>query len=417
MYKINKLSRRLSAERRDKATSCFTQLAAQRPVVRQNLPSSDRSRLSASRRSSSRSGAVIVLVVILLPVALLLSAFAINVAYMELNRTELYTATDAAARAGGREFTFTRDQAAAKARAREIAALNDIAGTPLSLADGDFVFGKSTRSNTASRYSFSANGATQNALQVTSRRNSGSPDGPIPLLMPSLLGRSTFESQQTAVASQLELDIALVIDRSGSMAYSVDETAQYPPKPYSAPDGWDFCDPAPPDCRWRNVLTAIDVFLNEAALSPAREQISLTTYNDTAITNQELTLNYALVRNALVPYTNSFCEGGTNIGGGIFQGIDSLVYSPTARQHAVKVVVVLTDGIHNIGADPVWAANEAAAKGSIVFTVTFSAEAQKATMKQAAEKGGGKHFHAANAADLVTAFQEIFRSLPTLLTQ
>jgi Flp pilus assembly protein TadG len=46
--------------------------------------------------AASRRGAVLVLIAILLPVMLLLSAIAINYCYMDLCRTELYTAVDAA---------------------------------------------------------------------------------------------------------------------------------------------------------------------------------------------------------------------------------------------------------------------------------------------------------------------------------
>ena len=55
-------------------------------------------------RTTARRGAVIVLMVLLLPVALLMSAIAINLAYIELARTEMIIATDAATRAGGREI-------------------------------------------------------------------------------------------------------------------------------------------------------------------------------------------------------------------------------------------------------------------------------------------------------------------------
>ena len=52
--------------------------------------------------TSRRDGVVVVLFAIVLPVLLLLSAVAINIAYMQLTRTELKIATDASARAGGR---------------------------------------------------------------------------------------------------------------------------------------------------------------------------------------------------------------------------------------------------------------------------------------------------------------------------
>lgn len=363
-----------------------------------------------------RRGAVLVLVVILLPVVLLLSAFAINVAYMELNKTEMYVAADAAARAGGREFATTRNQGAAIVKAKEFANLNEVAGKPLQLANSDLVFGTSVRIGSG-RYNFVAGGLTPNALAVTANRKNGSLDGSIPLLMPNLFGISSVEYEQQAISTQVEVDIALVIDRSGSMAYAAGEIAAYPPAPYSAPAGWQFCDPAPPDCRWRNVVDGVSVFLDQVQVSPSSEQVSLSTYSDWAITDRDLTDNYNWIKIGLLPYTDQFCAGGTNIGGGINEGLGALKYSPTARPGAAKVIIVLTDGIHNVGSDPYGAAAAAADEGAQIFTITFSDEANQASMQSVALTGGGKHFHANSPFELVNVFREIAMRLPTLLTQ
>ena len=55
--------------------------------------------------SSRRRGAMLPLVAILLPVLLVVGSLVINIAYMELTRTELQVASDAATRAAG-EFEF-----------------------------------------------------------------------------------------------------------------------------------------------------------------------------------------------------------------------------------------------------------------------------------------------------------------------
>lgn len=370
----------------------------------------------SNRYRKPRTGAVLVLMVIMLPVALLLCAFAVNLAYMELNRTELYSAADAAARASGREFTITRNKSLATARGKAIAELNDIAGEPTTLDNSDFVFGTGSRPTT-SKYSFTPGGGNPNAVEVTARRVAGAPDGPIALLMPNLLGVSSFQAQRSSVSTQVEVDIALVIDRSGSMAYGVGEVAAFPPAPASAPRGWVFCDPAPPNSRWLNVVAAVDVFLQELATSPSNELVSLSSYNDVSTTDHDLTSDYDLILRALVPYTNSFCAGGTNIGGGINEGASSLVLSPNARSNAVKVIVLLTDGIHNTGYNPKTAANAAVTGGVVIHTITFSDEADQPLMQSVATLGGGKHFHATSAKDLIAIFQEIAKQLPTLLTR
>ncbi len=366
--------------------------------------------------TQARRGTVTALMAFMLPLIVLMAAFAINLCYMELNRTEMITATDAAVRAGGRELCVTRSTAAAKTRAIAIAAMNDIAGTPLSLHDDDLTFGTSQRPSLADRYDFVSGGGNPNALRVTARRTTGSLDGPIPLLMPSILGVSSFQSSHSAISSQIEVDVALVIDRSGSMAYAATEPAVYPPIPASAPPGWQFCDAAPPDSRWRNVVAGVDVFLNELASTVSNEYVSLSTYNEAAITDEPLTTNYSLIRTSLSNYTNSLCAGGTNIGEGISEGANALIHSPNSRDSAVKVIVLLTDGIHNTGSDPVDTAYAVADNGVMIYTITFSDEADQPRMQAVAYEGSGLHFHASSPSDLMFVFQEIAKRLPTLVT-
>lgn len=374
-------------------------------------------RKRSANRSRHRQGAILLLVAILLPVMFILSAMAINYAYIDLCETELYTATDAAARASGREFTMTRDQSQAITRGKSLAALNKVAGKGLSLNAADFIFGQSTRSSLNSRYTFNSSSNIKNSVQVSANRTSSASDGAIPLFMPNLLGRNNVEISRSAISSAIEVDIALVLDRSGSMAFAADEVAQPFVLPYSAPPGWAFCDPAPPICRWRNLDAAVAVFLNEVQLSPLDELVSLSTYNDTALTDVGLTSNYLSISAGLTPYTNSFCMGATNIGGGINEGIGALQYSPAARPHAAKVIVVMTDGIHNVGYHPIDSAYYAASQGITIFSITFANEADIYLMQHVAAIGGGKHYHANSPADLSTAFQDIAKGLPTILTK
>ena len=87
-----------------------------------------------------------------------------------------------------------------------------------------------------------------------------------------------------------------------------------------------------------------------------------------------------------------------------------------ARSWATRVLIVLTDGIHNTGTDPIYAASQAASENILIYTVTFSTEADIAKMQTVAEIASGKHFHAKNGSELAEAFREIAQSLPTLVT-
>src|SRR5688572_18540768 len=87
-------------------------------------------------RSATRQGAMLVLIAVCLPLCIIMAAFAVDVAWMQLARTELRTATDAAARAGAKELSLSQDQNSARRRAKEAALRNTVAGEPLRLANG-----------------------------------------------------------------------------------------------------------------------------------------------------------------------------------------------------------------------------------------------------------------------------------------
>jgi hypothetical protein len=368
------------------------------------------------RSRIQRRGATLALVAIMLPVIIILAAFAVNVAYMELNRTELRVACDAATRAAGRQYAITGKVGQARTAGKDAAKRNLVAGKGLTLANTDFTFGHSYRPNGVGRYVFAAGATPTNAVQVVAARTKGSKDGPIRLLFPNTLGRSTFEPSETATSTQSEVDVALVMDRSGSMAYAANEITDTSHPPKAAPKNWSFCDPAPPKSRWLDAVAATDVFLKELTSSPGIEQLCFASYSTDAKIEQYLSTNYTLTANSMAAYTAKFCGGSTNIGGGIDQGRIALL-GTGSRAWASKVIVVLTDGIHNTGTDPIDAAKRAAAANIQVFTVTFSMEADQARMQQVAAIGNGKHYHAKDGNDLKQVFKDIANALPTMLTQ
>jgi hypothetical protein len=367
-------------------------------------------------KGKKRRGAVIPLFAIMLPVVLIMAAFAINIAYLELNRTEMIIASDAVSRASGREFMVNNDFNLARQKGRDAGNRNVIAGKPLQLRDSDFVFGQSKRPGLASRYDFTSASGRKNAVEVTVRRDAGSIDGPLPVLLPNPFTKSTINSTYTSRANQLEVDVALVIDRSGSMAYADNEISNPYALPAAAPPGWLFNGPAPNPSRWRDVVFAVNQFLIELEDSPLQEFVSLSTYNHAALIDQDLTQDYDSIRTSLDLYTNYFESGATNIGGGIYEGLGSFMH-PSARQHAAKIIVVLTDGIDTVGSDPVYAAQLASDEEIMVFSITFSQEAGIATMAAVANAGKGKHYHASSGTDLNQVFKDIARQLPLLISK
>src|SRR6476619_7067173 len=130
-------------------------------------------------REENRQGAMLVLIAVCLPLCIIMAAFAVDVAWMQLVRTELRTSTDAAARAGAKELSLAQDTTVAKNMAKTVAKRNLVAGDPLLLADSDIVFGVSTQANDTTRFKFTAGGKQPNALRVTGRRTSGSLSGAV----------------------------------------------------------------------------------------------------------------------------------------------------------------------------------------------------------------------------------------------
>src|SRR5262245_19858624 len=163
-------------------------------------------------RRSNRRGAMLVFIAVCLPLLIIMAAFAIDVAWMQLARTELRTATDSAARAGAKELSLKQDATAARTKAKEAAKRNYVAGQPLVLSDADIQIGKSVQVGTG-RFSFTNGGAKPNGVRVYGKRTSDSKSGPVDLIFSKVLGVENFQPIEVAGSTQLDRDICLVVDR------------------------------------------------------------------------------------------------------------------------------------------------------------------------------------------------------------
>jgi uncharacterized protein YegL len=363
---------------------------------------------------AARRGAMLVLITILLPVLFVLAGMAINLCYIQLIQTKTQIATDAAASAAGRVFAITGDQAAAIQAARDVAARNPIVTKVLPLNEIDFEFGYASRESSNEPYHF-VEGADGNAVRLTTHSLAGGIGGELTPLFPLFGNVIQIRPTRVATSAQLDLDISLVIDRSGSMAYASSEVSAYPPNPMHAPAGWEFGDPIPPHARWLDAIAAVQVFISQLESSPQNEKLSLSVYNHQVSTPQPLTHDYSLIVSSLTHISTNFISGGTNIGDGVLEGIGALGDANRRRPWATPVIILLTDGVHNYGTSPKHAANVARDNKVTVFTLTFSDEANQSRMQEVASISGGKHYHAVTAAQLQLAFREIAAQLPSLI--
>ena len=174
-----------------------------------------------------RRGAVLPLFALLLPILVILCGLAVNTAYVQLISTEMKIATDCAAHAGGRAMSISQSTEAAYSMIEANAAANTVGGYPLGVTmTEDFVqFGRSTRQGQG-RYDFTqvARSAVDNgSARATSISVLASME--VPMLFNAIPGHANVAASRKSVAMQVDRDIALVLDRSGSMLFYKDEVA------------------------------------------------------------------------------------------------------------------------------------------------------------------------------------------------
>ena len=355
---------------------------------------------------------------VLLPMLFFLSTYAINLAYIEAMNADVQVVTDVAVQAVGRAYIQTEDRAAALAAAQEAAQRNPVAGVVLPIQMADLDFGISRRSSMSGGYDFTQIGDTEfgNSVRLVTRSLQNSNTPVLKPVFPTMGANISIRPDRVAVSTQSTMDVALVIDRSGSMAFASDEPASIA-MPATAPPGWQFGDPVPPQARWLDLVAAVDGFTDYLVDSPQYEKVSLSTYSDASSTEAQLTYDYQNIQNGLFSISASFDGGSTAIGTGLREGLAALTDPAVSRSHAVRVMVLLTDGIHNTGVSPENAAKNLQADGVTLFTITFSDFAPQQRMADLAASCGGQHFHATDGAQLFTAFGEIARRLPSLMTQ
>ena len=135
-----------------------------------------------TKQYCDRQGAMLPLIAVAIVILFVAAVLAIDVARMHVVRSELRTATDAAARAAVESLGRTESEADAIDAALAIARLNPVAGEPLDLDPDQIVFG-SAQQNADGTFTFFAEGtgsdpnAIANSVRVLGERTSTSPNG------------------------------------------------------------------------------------------------------------------------------------------------------------------------------------------------------------------------------------------------
>jgi Ca-activated chloride channel family protein len=159
------------------------------------------------------------------------------------------------------------------------------------------------------------------------------------------------------------------------------------------------------------------------------DRIGLVAFAGEALTQVPVTLDYAVVEQAILEMRIGSLEDGTAIGSGLATAVNRLRRAPDKS----KVVMLLTDGENNKGLiDPRTAAAAAAAYGIKVYTIGVGTEGEapiptgrslgggfryevlpvkidEALLTEIADRTGGRYFRAKDSEALSRIFSEIDR--------
>ena len=350
---------------------------------------------------------MLVFLALLLPVVLAVCAYAINVVYMELARTEIQISVDLASRAAAKTLAATGDRKLARAQAQRLLDANPCLKNRIVLSPNDVMFGVAVRHREEDRYTFQS-GPSPNAIQLRSRQ-----EFDLPVLFPTAGVPISVRPMKSTIAAQTEMDVALLLDRSSSMSYAYDELSH---ESVVLPKNWIPGIPVGLNSRWLSMVTAISSATQLMSASITEEQVSLTTFSDVPLIDTQLTTRYELISAALASHSAAYVGGRSDLSLGMMAAASTLTNKARARKWATRVLVIVSDGNTTSALEATAIAKDLAAQGITIFTVSCSVDSNVTLMADIAKIGNGKHFHSSTATEFLDAFKEISQSLPTLIT-
>jgi len=170
----------------------------------------------------------------------------------------------------------------------------------------------------------------------------------------------------------------------------------------------------------------------------ADDKIGLVIFSGQAFTQCPLTTDHAVIKNLLSQIHTGMVEDGTAIGDGLATAVSRLKDDNSTKS---KVIVLLTDGVNNMGSvAPLTAAGIAKAFGVRVYTIGVGTmgkamtpdaimpngqyhyslqdvEIDEALLKQIADMTGGKYFRATDNESLKKIYSEIDKMEKSKITE
>lgn len=348
-----------------------------------------------------RRGSMLVLSAFMMVIVMAVVAFAVDLSFISMTKSQLQNASDSAALAtvaaiANTKLTGVAREAEARQWAIHYAERNQPnAGTLL--ADADITLGRWDRM-TRTFIAVSPD-VTPNAVEIVVRRT-GAGGNEVPLFFGPVLGYSNADVTATTIATVGEddlRDIMIVIDCSGSMKEAGRMTALKPA-----------------------VLALIDELLTT-------DRLGLTVYSymgsdkrETGIVETSLDLNHDPTVNRVPALQPAMYTAYTNIAGGIRVAVEEFITNPRSSTKSIdKIMVLMTDGHANRTEPPekdpnqaiMYYAAAAAAENITIHSVSFGNDADTVHLRAAAELTGGTYHHVADGQheELLEVFKKLGR--------
>ncbi|MFM7056897.1 MAG: VWA domain-containing protein [Planctomycetota bacterium] len=400
-----------------------------------------------------RRGAAHVMIALMLFVFAIMSAFMIDYAYMLLIRGQARMVADSAARAGAEALVRTRDPNTAIQTAIDIGGRNQVAGRAFLLSPGDVVLGQSVPAADGT-WNFNAGVMPYNSVQVTSRVRRDAPFGAAPMFFGGVTGVDDFQTRGVATAGEQPIEICLCIDRSLSMIYRPVTGSRYPPGNdllypaidygYNADLRQRHSPPHRSDSRWAAIRSALNIFFTECGKAVNPPRVALVTFSSAGTQTEKPKYSYTttdvdvqMPTGAGVTWSQNLTQlqgaldyrsfrplfGFTQTSLGLQAAID-VCTGASGRVQAKKVIILMTDGVHDPGFSPLSVAANAVAANITVHCVSMLTTWQP-DLNQVASMTGGKYYvtgtntttsgDAQNLAELQQAFRELANQIPIVL--
>jgi Flp pilus assembly protein TadG len=348
----------------------------------------------------TRSGFICVLAAIMMVFLLAMVAFAVDIGYLCVVKTQTQAVADAAALAGARGLATSTAQVQANAIA--CAKLNTANGKVVNLVNSNIVVG--TWNPTTLTFTAASGSSTNNAVQVTVPLTASN-GNPVSLFFARALGDTSANVSSTSIAGGGRWDVVIAIDRTSSFQDDLSTAVS----------------------GIQNVLTAMNTY------SP-QSYLGVTTFNGKSYTNaamQQVGTNYSTLQADIAAIQDCAFGGpacsGSDLAAGMAGGIalfSSSGYSPPSGTR--KAIIFVSDGAANVTSqcvnsmlndtqDNALAASEAAAayssKGISVFSLLYYHGSDNSTdinAMKALIQGQGTYIQEADPSLLAGDLQSIY---------